>query len=776
MQSRAPKNQPQKEDNQLSQLLIGYLSYWPLFLIFIVLASGTAYFYLRYTIPKYSASASMIIKDEKKGYEDSKLMESLDIISTKKIIENETEILQSKSLIDSVVANLHLYAPISQEGKLRFQSAYISSPVIVMHKHPNKIKSYEKILLKFNKENNTVTLNNSFTGSINEWLKTPYGDLKFVPNPYYYPPSEIKPYYFELKKIKNVSGSILGSLSVSVSSKLSSILELKFTDEIPERAEHILNALIYYYNQSSVAEKNSLVRNTLASIENRLAVVAGDLDSIQQKIQQFKATNKAVELGTQGNLYLQNVGSTDNKLGEVNVQLSNLDQLEKFVSSSNNNVGILPSAIGVNDPTLTQLMTNLNTSQMEYEKLKKTVAENNPILLSLSEQINKIKPNILSNIQTQRRNLVASKNNLSSTSGKYNSMLNYIPQKERELLEISRDLNIKSGIYSFLLQKREESELSYTSTNADSKVINFAQADREPISPKRTMIYFAALIIGFICPILIVTGKELLTNKILYRKEIEYLTNIPIIGEIVHNKSNKSLVIEPGKRSFIAEEFRKIRVSLLFLGIDSYHKKILVTSSISGEGKSFIAANLAVSLAMTGKKVLLIDLDLHNPSLGKLFGIPTEEKGISDYLLGECKPDEIIRQVPEHDNLSFIPSGGLHTTPSELLENGEIQKYIAYLETVFDLIVIDTAPIVLVTDAYHLSSLADATLYVIRHKYTPKLLVKRIDENNKINTLKNPAIIFNGVKTRGFLENNYGYGYDYVYGANQKITKGTKIK
>jgi tyrosine-protein kinase Etk/Wzc len=355
-------------------------------------------------------------------------------------------------------------------------------------------------------------------------------------------------------------------------------------------------------------------------------------------------------------------------------------------------------------------------------------------------------------------------------------MLNYIPQKEKQLLEISRDQNIKNGIYSFLLQKREESQLSYANNISDSKVVNYALAGRTPVSPKKTFIYLAALLIGLLAPVVLVGAREMLNNKILYRKEIEALTGIPVIGEIVFNKSKDSVVIEPGKRTFIAEEFRKIRVSLLFLGIDSYHKKILVTSSIPGEGKSFVSANLAISLAMTGKKVALVDMDLHNPSLGKMFNVTTEEIGVSDYLLGEKEAADIIRSVPNHENLSFISSGGIHPTPSELLENGQVQKLISYLEENFDVVVMDTAPVVMVTDAYHLSSLADATLYVVRHKYTPKMLVKRIDENNKINTLKNPAIIFNGVKTRGFMKNNYGYGYDYVYGGDQKKYRDNKVK
>ena len=498
-------------------------------------------------------------------------------------------------------------------------------------------------------------------------------------------------------------------------------------------------------------------------------------DSIQRKIKDFRANNRAVDLGSQSQQALNYIGSSDIKASETQSQLKSLNDLKAMVSS-NDKIGVLPSAVGISDPTLTNQMTQLNNMQIELGRMRKTVGEGNPLITQLKEQIAQIRPNIVNNIQTQIKNLELTRGTYSATSSRFSSMLGGIPEKERELLEVSRDQNIQNGIYSFLLQKKEESELSYTNNNTDVKVVNYAKAGGGPVSPKTSMIYFAALVMGLLLPIAFVNGREMLNNKILYRKEIEALTSIPVIGEIIYNKSKSSLVLEPGKRSFIAEEFRKVRVSLLFLGIDSYHKKILVTSSLPGEGKSFVAANLAVSLAMTGKKVVLVDADLHNPSLGKLFDVTTDEIGVSDFLLGEKNLDEIVRKVPNHENLSFVSSGGLHPTPSELLENGQIQKLVSGLEDKFDLVVIDTAPVIMVTDAYHLSSLADATLYVIRHKYTPKMLVKRIDENNKINSLKNPAIIFNGVKTRGFMKNNYGYGYDYVYGKNQKINKGYKLK
>jgi capsular exopolysaccharide synthesis family protein len=261
----------------------------------------------------------------------------------------------------------------------------------------------------------------------------------------------------------------------------------------------------------------------------------------------------------------------------------------------------------------------------------------------------------------------------------------------------------------------------------------------------------------------------------LYRNEIESLTNIPTIGEIGFNTSKELLVVRPGQRTVIAEEFRKIRVSLLSLGITDHSKKILITSNISGEGKSFISANLATSISLTGKKVVLVDLDLHNPGLGKYLSIKNQP-GICDYLTGKNTIDQIIYNVPGNENLFYISSGTLQQDTSELLENGKIKALISQLDEDFGMVILDTAPVVLITDAYLLSSLCDATLFVVRHSFTPKMLIKRLDESMIINPIKNPAIIFNGVKTRGFFKNNYGYGYNYVYSYDNLKKKNNREK
>ena len=770
----------QKDESLIVQMLAKYFTYWPLFVLFFILSVVASFIYLRYAIPKYQATASLIIKDEKKGTDDSKLMESLNMINTKKIIENEIEILQSRPLINQVVNKLFLYAPMYHEGRIKELSAYMDAPVIVESMYPDSIiPTKEKVYLQFDAATKSIALNNKKVGFANEWVRTPFGVLRFVTNQKYIATPTFKPIYFMLNSVEDVTDDVLKNLKVTATNKLSSVIELKYRDAKPKLAEDVLNQLLVAYNNTSINEKNSLAKNTLSFLEARLNIVAADLDSIEKKIQVYKAKSGAVDISTQGQLFLQNVSTNDQKLSDINMQLSVINQLEKQILNNEDNVRILPSSLGLVDGTLSQSLNNLNTAELEREKLKKTVAENNPLLVSVNDQIKKTKSNIVENIQTQRKTLEDNRNNLNATNSSYNNMLYTIPVKERQLLEISRDQSIKSGIYSFLLQKREESELSYASTLSDSRVVNFAQSSNIPVSPNKLLVLGIAFAAVLGIPVVLIGARETFSSSILYRQEIETLTNIPIIGEVAYNKSKMDLVVEAGKRSSFAEEFRKIRFSLLASGIDATHKKILLTSSISGEGKSFIAANLAISFSLSGKKVVLVDLDLHNSSLGKVLD-KQQEVGVSDFLATEKDVADIIHPIIGYQNLFFVSAGTNKEDASELLENGKLHQMMTYLEKNFDVIIIDTAPIVLVTDAHILSKYSDATIYVVRHRTTPKMLLKQFNKNNELTPLNNLFIVFNGVKTRGYFNNNYGYGYGYVYGVKQlsvkeKLRIGTSI-
>lgn len=755
----------EREENLSQQLVSKYMPYWPLFLLFGAMAVAGAWFYMRYyTTPLYQATARLIIKDEKKGSENSKLTESLDLISSKKIVENEIEVIQSRTLMNEVVDKLALYAPMYEKGKVKTVSAYTLSPITVEIENPDSLKEFDKIDYSYNAATQTVLLQRKYSCVLNEYLKTPFGNLRFVPNKNYSgisTPSD-KQLFFSLTNPANIATDMLQSLSVAASSKLSTVVNMQYQDANPKRASDVLNYLIQGYEQHAILDKNTLARNTLTFVDDRLNLVSKDLESIEAKLQQYKSGRSAVDISTQGQLYLQSVSANDQKLGETNLQLSVLDQVSNFINN-NSNSGVMPSTFGVNDPTLSGMLERLHNSELEYTKLKATVGENNPKLVELRNQIAEMRPAITQNIESQRKGLNAAKQSLQSTNSGYSSMLSTVPQKERELLDISREHTIKSNIYSFLLQKKEETELSLASATSNSRVIDNALTDPDPVSPKKKLMYVIALVAGMGICFLFITIRESFTGKILYRKEIEKLTSIPVIAEVSLEKTKTPIVVKHGKRSFIIEEFRKLRTSLSFLGIGHNNRKILVTSSISGEGKSFVAANLAVSIALTGKKVVLVDLDLNVPTQSKILGVDFEF-GISDYLKGQKYPEDIIKKLPGYDDLFFIPAGSLSENPSELLLNGKVNELIEYLDNSFDMVIIDTSPVVLITDGYILSEMCDATLYVMRHNYTPKMVVKRIDENLEINPINNPAIVFNGVKGRGIFRNNYGYGYNYVYG------------
>jgi len=756
------------QETLFNKWLIKYKPYWPLFLLFMFLLLSIAYIYTQYTIPEFQATASLIIKDEKKGNDDSRLMESLNLIGSKKIIENEVEVLKSRPVIESVVKKLHLYADLYVKNGFKRKYVFDNRNIQIEASDINKLKSSNG-LIEFRILNNGESIffpADSTSYHTNEWVNTSYGTLKFSLNKSNTIYNQKEVYFIELFSLQAKTYLILSALKINSSNKLSSIVDLRYTDKHPDLAEKVLNEIISSYNIAAVAEKNILAKSTLNFIEERLNVVGGQLNEIERRVQQYKAGVGAVDISTQGKLYLENVSNNDQRLSEVNLQLSVINSLEKDISDNSTTAGSHSVMLNTTDPVFSQMLSGLNSAELEREKLKKTVAENNPMLVAVSDQISKIKDNIHRNIIDYRKNLEASRKNIIETNTNYTSLLQTIPSKERELLEISRDQQIKSGIYSFLLQKREESELSYVSNLSDSRVVNYAQALPTPVSPNRLVIFSFAFILGWLIPVGAIAVKENFTTTILYRQEIEELTTLPIIGELAQHKRIKPLAIEPGKRSLVAEEFRRIRFSLQYYMPEQGTKKILVTSSLSGEGKSFVSSNLAISFALSGKKVALVDLDLHNSSLEKLF-VKEIKQGITDCLVSDIAIESIIYPVSEYPNLYFIPTGSQQSDPSVFLESDKLKVLMDYLDTEFDFIVIDSPPVVLVSDAFKLSPYCAATIYVIRHGYTPKQLIKRLDVTNKINPLINPVLLFNGVKKRGIVSDETGYGYGYNKGYNK---------
>lgn len=769
----------EEESSLISQAMFKYLPYWPLFLILLILCGFGAYTYLHYAVPVYETAATILVKDEKKGLDDSNLMEQLNLFGSKKLVENEIEVVQSRTLMREVVRNLSLYAPVTQEGRINSRPAYTTSPIVIQARKPDSIIEQRKIYFIYDSAHQQVLIGGQ-QYAINLWARTPYGELRFIANPNFEMADKQRPLYFSLRNVRAVTDELLANLKVTQAAKLSSVIDLTIRDAVPKRGEDILNSLINEYNKAGINDKNALAANTLRFINERLSMVSNELDSVEHGIQAYKTQEGIVDISAQGQLYLNNVGANDQKLSEINVQLAVLDQVEKYVMSKNNDAGIVPSTFGVDDPVLESLLSKLYDLEVKYEGLSKTTAENSPILVSLKREIDKTKPSILENVQSQRRNLQAGKNNLTSTANNYASILKTLPAKERKLVEISRQQVIKNSIYSFLLQKREETALTFSSAIADTRIVDAASTTVRPVMPKPLLVWALAVIAALGIGAGIIAIREGLNQNIVFRTDIEKYTSIPIIGEIMHEASGEQLVIREGKRTVIAEQFRQLRTALAYIGINARKKRVLITSTISGEGKSFVGGNLAVSLALTGKKVVLLELDLRRPRISQIFGV-SRQVGLTNYFIGNKNADHIIKSTEVSKNLFVIPSGAIPPNPSELILNGKLEELLQYLDTIFDYIIIDTAPVSPVTDAYILSPMCDATLYVVRHKVTPKGYIKVLDENVNVRGMKNIALVFNGVKSRGMGGINYGYGYgygkEYSYGySEEKSGKKQKVK
>jgi capsular exopolysaccharide synthesis family protein len=736
-------------------------------LLLVIFLAG-AWIYLRYTDPVYETTATLLIKDNKSSNPGTDLMDALDLFGSQKNVENEVEVLQSKTLMQEVVKNLHLYAPVFIKGRVINQSAYLKSPVVIEAKYPDSLAKSEKVEFTYNDFTNSVTFNNK-TFPLNQWDSTAYGILRFLPNKYYKKSDSIKKdleYYFSVSTVKALANSVLKRVNIAPSSKQSTVIDLSIKDEVSKRGEDILNELLYVYDKAAIEDKNVLAANTLKFINERLGFVEKDLDSVEGTLQRFKAQNRITDISAQGQIYLQTVAGNDQKISDINVQLAMLEQVEKYVQSKGDLGGIVPSTLSGTAPVLTDLLQKLSDLELQYTQIKKIVPENNPSAVALRDGIQKLKPQILENIKSQRSNLEAGLEDLTGTNNQYAAMLKTIPEKERELLGISRQQAIKNNIYTFLLQKKEETALSFASAVADSRVIDKAQSGDLPVSPKKKLIYLAAIIAAFVLGVGGLYIKDLLTRTVESRADIEKETTIPILGEVIYDRSKSPIVITEGKRSFIAEEFRQLRTSLAYMGVNESHKKIMITSSMSGEGKSFIAINLGISLSLMGKKVVLLELDLRKPKLSEQFHI-SRQTGLSNYLIGKLTAEEVIKQTPT-DNLFLIPSGPIPPNPSELIDNGKLQELFGYLEQNFDFILIDTAPVNPVTDAFILSPLCDVSLFVVRYDYTPKVMLQKLDDKLKNKGLNNPAIVFNGIKEKGFRSYGYGYGYGYGYTEDAK--------
>jgi len=761
---RISRNQ---DSNVFQLLMFRYFPYWPLFAALSVIMLIIAWVYLQIASPVYEATATLIIKDERKGVENARMVESLNVYTSKKIVENEIEVIKSKTLMRETVKALHLSSPVSEDGLFSDHSAYTSSPVSVEVRDIDQVIATERVDFYYDETKSQV----QFEGqqySLDAWINSPYGEFRFVKNPYFEQPG-IGQLFVSFLDARKIIDGYIHNLNVLPSNKLSTVINLSLKDPVPIRAENILNTLIESYNKASFDDKNSLASNTLEFVESRIKVVEHELDSLERSIQQYKSSRGIVDLSEQGKVFLKNVGDNDQKLSDLNMQLAALDRVEAYVVEKESSEKLVPATLGLNDGGLESLIKKLYDAEIEYARLKQTTAENNPLLVSLRDEIESMRPGILENIRNHKASLIASRSNLTSTNTKYASALGSIPQKEKELLEATRQQAIKNNVYTFLLEKREETAMAAGASEEGSRLVDKAEASIYPVAPKRILVVAAALAMGIALSAAWVIKKEVLNNSILFRSEIESDSKIPIAAEISDSEMQSTIVIDNLKKPYLTEQFAQLRAATGLYGNVS-HKAVMVTSAIAGEGKSFISTNFAISLAGSNKKVLLLDLDLRNPRLSNLFNA-ANGSGIAEFLNGEVAIEKIVRRTTTQ-NLFLISAGRNRNGASSKLIESNISELFVKLYKWFDYIIVDTPPVMPVIDAYIISPYCDTTLFVVRHGKTPKVILPLLNGDGKINTLKNVSIVFNGVRQRGLIKSSYGYGYgsgyEYGYGDSAK--------
>lgn len=776
--SNKRRSQPQEEQMDLLPMIRQrYLPYWPLFLLAVVLAVTAGFVYLRYATPVYYVSATLLVKDEKTGMDEADILSSLDLSSSKKVIENEIEILKSRTLAKAVIRNLNLYAEVTVKGKIRDDVAYRNSPVRFKFLEPDSINGNEYTILPmvYDAAHKKVKIGNE-SYPLYDTVYTTWGKVVITPKPGAQVDTRGKEYTLRIAGEKMLAGMIQNGMQVDPTTKAGTIIGLGYSDSDPDRGEDILNELIKVYNNASIEDKNRTSANTMNFVDNRLKVVTQELNQVEGQVANFKKQEGIVDLSEQGKLYLASVSANDKTIAESNMQLSVLDSIEYYLNSAKENETMVPATLGLSDPVLLDLVAKLSDVEMQLQRLKKTTGENSPLLESLTRQRAQLKPGIIQNIRNLRSNLEAGKLKVEADNQRYAGILSAVPQKEKAFLEVSRQQEIKNNIYTFLLQKREETAVASAAAVSDSRLVDAAEATPWPISPKKPIVLGIAVLAALAGVGGLITMRDLMKKEIAHRSEIEKATSAPILAEIVQNDGKEAIVIAEGRRSFVAEQFRTLRTALSYVGVNAngtlsngvngtgHRKTLLVTSSISGEGKSFVSVNLAVSLSLMKKKVALLEFDLRKPRISSMLGI-SREPGISNFLVGQAEIPAILQPVPDNEFLYVLPAGVIPPNPTELILNGQLDKLIAHLKTKFDYVIIDTAPVGLVTDARLLAPYADATLYVIRHQVTPKMYLKMINEIYQSKELGALNLVFNGIQPRGasgYDGNGYGYGYGYI--------------
>ena len=776
--------QESKEENiDIKELLFKYVIHWPWFVGAVVACLIAAWIYLYMSTPVYNISATVLIKDDKKGGSAGMLsgLESLGLdgmISPSQNIDNEIEVLRSKTIVKEVVENLGLYISYTDEDEFPSKNMYKTSPVQV------SLTPQEADLLE---EPMIVEMTLQPQGSIDvnveigddEYQKhfeklpavfpTHKGTLAFFQTPDSILPSKkaseeivgvertVRNITATINKPLAVAKGYCGNMTIEPTSKTTSVAVISLKNSNVQRGKDFINKLLEMYNINTNNDKNEVAQKTAEFINERISIISKELGSTEKDLESFKRGAGITDLTSDAQIALTGSAEYEKKRVENQTQINLLQDLQKYMQ--NEGYEVLPSNIGLQDVNLSAAINRYNDVLVERKRLLRTSTENNPTIINLDTSIHAMKENVQVSLDRVLRGLFITKADLDREANRYSRRISEAPGQEREFVSIARQQEIKAGLYLMLLQKREENAITLAATANNAKIIDDAIADEAPVSPKGKMIYLVALVLGVGIPVGVIYMLELTKFKIEGRADVEKLTSVPIIGDIpLTDEKQGAIAVFENQNNLMSETFRNIRTNLQFM-LENDKKVILVTSTVSGEGKSFISANLAISLSLLGKKVVIVGLDIRKPGLNKVFNIPRKGVGITQYLANpEKNLMDLVQLSDVSKNLYILPGGTVPPNPTELLARDGLDKAIEMLKKNFDYVILDTAPVGMVTDTLLIGRVADLSVYVCRADYTHKneyTLINELAENNK---LPNLCTVINGLDLK---RRKYGYYYGY---------------
>ena len=756
--------------------------HWKWFVLSLIICMGSAMIYLRYKTPVYQAYAKLLIKDDDsrgRGGKSGVLTTSnLGIMSNSTGIDNEMEILSSLSIAQQAVRDLKLYVNYSLEGKVKDHLIYNSEPISVDLDPSHLEKLNYPISLEINRKGSSYTVTGEYlnpkTGVKNSIEKTitsfptridtktgiitlqSNGDRGLLP--------EGRALKVTILSPKSVAAKYAGSLSVSQTSKTTTIAELVLKDESPQRAVDYLRQLAICYNRQANEDKNEIAVRTEEFINGRLEKINAELGSTEGSLEEYKKRNNMVELKMNAAQAVQNQDVYSQKLAEANTQMALLNSISEYMNDPSNKYQTLPSNVGLSDASATSLIDKYNDIVITRNRLLRSASESSPTVTPLTAQLDDLTSSIQRAMIQARKSMEIERNNIANMYGRYASQTNATPEQERILTQIGRQQDVKSGLYLMLLQKREENSISLAATADKGKLIDDPQYMGK-VSPKNSMIMLIALIMGLAIPAGIIFVINFMRYKIEGHDDVAKLTSLPIIADVAiaseTAKTKADIVVHENQNNQMEEVFRSLRTNLQFVMAEN-EKVILFTSSTSGEGKTFTTANLAVSFALLDKKVVLVGLDIRKPRLAELFEINDHQHGITNLL---TQPDPTAADVKKQilksgisNNLDILMAGPIPPNPTELVARKSLDQVIDILKETYDYVLIDSAPVGLVTDTLQIGRVANATVFLCRADYTPKEAFGYINDLAKEKKLPNMCVVINGIDMS---KKKYGYYYGY---------------